>query len=214
MREGKILVSSHCTSICSAQVGWLGERRAAALAHRDETGTQGPLKDRGLWTEEAREDCAQSLAGCYAEAGPRRARSVERRLIGQIDGVPCFPEGIRKCPPVCAARLRVVHRLPYLGLLKPTQHAGVMLYALQAARKFAAQGPEEWGRGWQAWFSLSSPLPPGGLFTPHHSRNLAMASSMRSRAMTSMPWMGWRGALARGIMASLKPSLAASLRRS
>ena len=50
-------------------------------------------------------------------------------------------------------------------------------------------------------------------FTSDPQRNLSSAASSRSTAQISRPSMGWRGALALGIRATLKPSLAASRKR-
>ena len=47
---------------------------------------------RIVWTGEALDDLEEILAYYYAEAGPRTAEAVERRIVEQVEGLPPFPE--------------------------------------------------------------------------------------------------------------------------
>jgi toxin ParE1/3/4 len=93
---------------------------------------------RILWTEEALDDLAEIVAYYYAEASPRTAESVERRIVEQIEGLPPFPERIRKSDRVPGTRELVVNRLPYIVFVKLTQDTIIVLNVVHTARKFPA----------------------------------------------------------------------------
>jgi len=91
-----------------------------------------------LWTEEALDDLAEIVAYYYAEASPRTAESVERRIVEKIEGLPPFPERIRKSDRVPGTRELVVNRLPYIVFVKLTQDTIIVLNVVHTARKFPA----------------------------------------------------------------------------
>jgi len=93
---------------------------------------------RILWTEEALDDLAEIVAYYYAEASPRTAESVERRIVEQIEGLPPFPERIRKSDRVPGTRELVVNRLPYIVFVKLTQDTIIVLNVVHTSRKFPA----------------------------------------------------------------------------
>ena len=93
---------------------------------------------RILWTDEALDDLAEIAAYYYAEASPRTAESVERRIVEQIEGLPPFPERIRKSDRIPGARELVVNRLPYIVFVKLLEDAVVVLNVVHTARKFPA----------------------------------------------------------------------------
>jgi toxin ParE1/3/4 len=93
---------------------------------------------RILWTEEALDDLAEIIAYYYAEASPQTAESVERRIIEQIEGLPPFPERIRKSDRIPGTRELVINRLPYIVFVKLTQDAIIVLNVVHTARKFPA----------------------------------------------------------------------------
>ena len=93
---------------------------------------------RILWTDEALDDLAEIAAYYYAEASPRTAESVERRIIEQVEGLPPFPERVRKSDRVSGARELVVNRLPYIVFVQLLPDAIVVLNVIHAARKFPA----------------------------------------------------------------------------
>ena len=69
-----------------------------------------------LWTDEALDDLAEIVAYYYAEASPRTAESFERRIVEQVEGLPPFPERIRKSDRIPGTRELVVKRLPQVPL--------------------------------------------------------------------------------------------------
>lgn len=89
-----------------------------------------------VWTDEALDDLAEIVAYYYIEASPRTALSVERRIVEQIEGLPPFPERIRKSDRIPGARELVVNRLPYIVFVKLLQDAIVVLNVVHTARKF------------------------------------------------------------------------------
>jgi toxin ParE1/3/4 len=93
---------------------------------------------RILWTEEALDDLAEIVAYYYAEASPRTAESVERRIVEQIEGLPPFPDRIRKSDRIPGTRELVVNRLPYIVFVKLTQDEIIVLNVVHTARKFPA----------------------------------------------------------------------------
>lgn len=93
---------------------------------------------RILWTDEALDDLAEIVAYYYAEASPRTAESVERRIVEQVESLPPFPERIRKSERIPGTRELVVNRLPYIVFVKLTPAAVVVLNVVHTARRFPA----------------------------------------------------------------------------
>ena len=93
---------------------------------------------RIVWTDEALDDLEEILAYYYAEAGPRTAEAVERRIVEQVEGLPPFPERIRKSERIPGARELVINRLPYIAFVKLLPDAILVLNVVHTARKFPA----------------------------------------------------------------------------
>lgn len=93
---------------------------------------------RIVWTDEAVDDLEEILAYYYAEAGPRTAEAVERRIVEQVEGLPPFPERIRKSERIPGARELVINRLPYIAFVKLLPDAILVLNVVHSARKFPA----------------------------------------------------------------------------
>ncbi len=93
---------------------------------------------RIVWTDEALDDLEEILAYHYAESGPRTAQAVERRIVEQLEGLPPFPERIRKSERIPGARELVINRLPYIAFVKLVPDAMVVLDIVHRARKFPA----------------------------------------------------------------------------
>ncbi len=91
-----------------------------------------------LWTDEALDDLAEIIAYTCVAASPRTAESVERRIVEQIEGLPPFPERIRKSERIPGARELVVNRLPYIVFVKLLPDVIVVLNVVHTARKFPA----------------------------------------------------------------------------
>lgn len=93
---------------------------------------------RIVWTDEALDDLEEVLAYYYVQAGPRIAGSIERRIVEQIEGLPPFPERIRKSDRIPDARELVINKLPYVVFVKLLPEAIVVLNVIHTARKFPA----------------------------------------------------------------------------
>lgn len=93
---------------------------------------------RILWTDEALDDLEEILAYYHAETGPRTAEAVERRIVEQVEGLPPFPERIRKSERIPGARELVINRLPYIAFVKLLPDAILVLNVVHTARKFPA----------------------------------------------------------------------------
>ena len=93
---------------------------------------------RIVGTDEALDDLQEILAYYYVQAGPRIAGSIERRIIEQIEGLPPFPERIRKSDRVPDARELVVNKLPFVVFVKVFPDSIVVLNVVHTARKFPA----------------------------------------------------------------------------
>ena len=93
---------------------------------------------RIVWTGEALDDLEEILAYYYAEAGPRTAEAVQRRIVEQVEGLPPFPERIRKSERIPGARELVINRLPYIAFVKLLPDAILVLNVVHTARKFPA----------------------------------------------------------------------------
>ena len=91
---------------------------------------------RILWTEEALDDLEEILAYYYQEASPRTAAAVERRIIGEIESLPPFPERIRESDRIPGTRELVVNKLPYVVFLQMRDDAIVVLNVVHSKRKF------------------------------------------------------------------------------
>ncbi|MBI5910912.1 MAG: type II toxin-antitoxin system RelE/ParE family toxin [Betaproteobacteria bacterium] len=93
---------------------------------------------RIVWADEALDDLEEIVAYHYAESGPRTAEAVERRIVEQIEGLPPFPERIRKSDRIPGARELVINRLPYIAFVKLRSDEIVVLNVVHTARKFPA----------------------------------------------------------------------------
>lgn len=89
-----------------------------------------------LWTDEALDDLAEIVAYYYVVASPRTAETVERRIVEQIEGLPPFPERIRKSERISGAHELVVNRLPYVVFVKLLPDAIIVLNVVHTARRF------------------------------------------------------------------------------
>jgi plasmid stabilization system protein ParE len=89
-----------------------------------------------FWTDEALDDLVEIVTYYYTEASPRTAESVERRIVEQVEGLPPFPERIRKSDRISGARELVVNRLPYIVFVKLLPDAIVVLNDVHTARRF------------------------------------------------------------------------------
>jgi plasmid stabilization system protein ParE len=89
-----------------------------------------------FWTDEALDDLVEIVAYYYTEVSPRTAESVERRIVEQVEGLPPFPERIRKSDRISGARELVVNRLPYIVFVKLLPDSIVVLNVVHTARKF------------------------------------------------------------------------------
>ena len=93
---------------------------------------------RILWIGEALDDLEEILACYYAEVGPRTAEAVQRRIVEQVEGLPPFPERIRKSERIPGARELVINRLPCIAFVKLLPDAILVLNVVHTARKFPA----------------------------------------------------------------------------
>ena len=91
-----------------------------------------------LWTDEALDDLEEILAYYYLEASPRVAEAVERRIVGEIESLPPFPERVRESDRVPGARELVVNKLPYVVFVQLRDDAIVVLNVLHTRKKFPA----------------------------------------------------------------------------
>lgn len=91
---------------------------------------------RILWTDEALDDLEEILAYYYLEASPRTAAAVERRIIGEIESLPPYPERIRESDRIPGARELVVTKLPYVVFVQVLEDAIVVLNVVHTKRKF------------------------------------------------------------------------------
>lgn len=91
---------------------------------------------RILWTDEALVDLEEILAYYYLEASPRTAAAVERRIIGEIESLPPFPERIRESDRIPGARELVVSKLPYVVFLQLREDSIIVLNVVHTKRKF------------------------------------------------------------------------------
>ena len=91
---------------------------------------------RILWTDEALIDFEEILAYYYLEAGPRVAEAVEKRIVGEIEALPPFPERIRESDRIPGARELVVNKLPYVVFVQFRDDDIVVLNVVHTKRMF------------------------------------------------------------------------------
>lgn len=91
---------------------------------------------RILRAGEALDDFAEIVANYCAEASPRTAESVERRITEQVEGPPSFPKRIRKSDHIPGAHDLVVNRLPFIVFVKLLPDATIAVNVIHTARKF------------------------------------------------------------------------------
>ncbi|MBN8463213.1 MAG: type II toxin-antitoxin system RelE/ParE family toxin [Dechloromonas sp.] len=91
---------------------------------------------RIFWTDEALGDIEEILAYYYLEASPRTAAAVERRIIGEIEALPPYPERIRESDRIPGTRELVVSKLPYVVFVQVREDAIVVLNVVHTKRKF------------------------------------------------------------------------------
>lgn len=93
---------------------------------------------RILWTNEALDDLEEILAYYYLEVSPKVADAVERRIVGEIESLPPFPEQVRESDRIPGTRELVVSRLPYIVFVQLRVDAIVVLNVVHSRRKFPA----------------------------------------------------------------------------
>ena len=91
---------------------------------------------RILWTDEALNDFEEILAYYYLEASPRVAEAVEKRIVGEIEALPPYPERIRESDRVPGARELVVNKLPYVVFVQYRDDTIVVLNVVHTKRMF------------------------------------------------------------------------------
>lgn len=93
---------------------------------------------RILWTDEALDDLEEILAYYYLEVSTKVAEAVERRIVGEIESLPPFPERVRASDRVPGARELVVNKLPYVVFVQLRDDAIVVLNVVHTRKKFPA----------------------------------------------------------------------------
>jgi toxin ParE1/3/4 len=93
---------------------------------------------RILWTDEALDDLEEILAYYYLEVSTKVAEVVERRIVGEIESLPPFPERVRANDRVPGARELVVNKLPYVVFVQLHDDAIVVLNVVHTRKKFPA----------------------------------------------------------------------------
>lgn len=91
---------------------------------------------RILWTNEALGDLEEILAYYYLEASPRVAEAVEKRIVGEIEALPPYPERIRESDRIPGTRELVVQKLPYVVFIQLRDDAIVVLNVVHTKRQF------------------------------------------------------------------------------
>lgn len=89
-----------------------------------------------LWTDEALIDLEEILVYYYLEASQRVAEAVEKRIVGEIEALPPYPERIRESNRIPGARELVVNKLPYLVFVQLRDDSIVVLNAVHTKRLF------------------------------------------------------------------------------
>ena len=82
---------------------------------------------RILWTDEALIDLEEILAYYYLEASQRVAEAVEKRIVGEVEALPSYPERIRASVRIPGTRELVVNKLPYGVFVQLREDAIVVL---------------------------------------------------------------------------------------
>jgi plasmid stabilization system protein ParE len=93
---------------------------------------------RILWANEALDDLEEILAYYYLEASPRVAEAVERRIVGEIESLPPFPERVRESDRVPGSRELVVKKLPYVVFIQLRDDSIIVLNVVHTRKKFPA----------------------------------------------------------------------------
>ncbi len=90
---------------------------------------------RVVWTEAAERDLDDILAYYVDEAGPEVAQAVFTRLREQVGSLRMFPH---RCRPgrVAGTREYVLHRLPYIAVVKVQGDTVAVLALVHTARKY------------------------------------------------------------------------------
>ncbi len=91
---------------------------------------------RILWTDEALIDFEETLAYYYLETSPRVAEAVEKRIVGEIEALPPYPERIRESDRIPGARELVVNKLPYVVFVQHRDDTIVVLNVVHTKRMF------------------------------------------------------------------------------
>lgn len=91
---------------------------------------------RILWTDEALGDLEAILSYYYQEVSPRVADAVEKRIVGEIESLPLYPERIRESDRIPGARELVVNKLPYVVFVQIRDDAIVVLNVVHTKRLF------------------------------------------------------------------------------
>lgn len=91
---------------------------------------------RILWTDEALIDLEEILVYYYLEASQRVAEAVEKRIVGEIEALPPYPERIRESNRIPGARELVVNKLPYLVFVQLRDDSIVVLNVVHTKRLF------------------------------------------------------------------------------
>ena len=87
-----------------------------------------------LWTDEALIDLEEILAYYYLEASQRVAEAVEKRIVGEFEALPPYPERIRQSNRIPGARELVVNKLPYVVFVQFRDDAIVFLNVVHTKR--------------------------------------------------------------------------------
>lgn len=88
------------------------------------------------WTDEALHDLEEILAYYHLEVSPRVAEVVEKRIIGEIESLPPYPERIRESDRIPGARELVVNKLPYVVFVQIRDDAIIVLNVVHTKRRF------------------------------------------------------------------------------
>lgn len=91
---------------------------------------------RILWTDEALIDLEEILAYYYLEASQRVVKAVEKRIVGEIEALPPYPERIRESNRIPGARELVVNKIPYVVFVQFRDDSIVVLNAVHTKRLF------------------------------------------------------------------------------
>ena len=90
---------------------------------------------RILWSDEALGDLEEILAYYYLEASPRVAEAVEKRIVGEIEALPPYPERIRESDRIPGAGELVVSKLPYVVFVRVSGDTIIVLNVVHTKRR-------------------------------------------------------------------------------